>query len=186
MVEQSYALTIFIILLLLLLFTHRSRKRKQEEESDDNDFDGDDEEDNYASSDDEDRLSDAASSEGEDDLIDDEGDTRVIPSTRSMYQWRLREGEQTNSYQSVDGSKIIGNHHCYFTGGQYTNLTWNARGALSTGQKALVSKQRKRSIKLERVFGHSSNLSQVPYRKLEHFLLFAVSFIHLADCFLII
>ncbi|KAK1739999.1 leucine-rich repeat protein, partial [Skeletonema marinoi] len=141
----------------------RSRKRKQEEESDDNGLDGDDEEDNYASSDDEDRQSDAASSEGEDDFIDDEGDTRVIPSTRSMYQWRLREGEQTNSYQSVDGGKIIGNYHCYFTGGQYTNLTWNARGALSTGQKALVSKQRKRSIKLERVFGHSSNLSQVPY-----------------------
>eukprot|EP00984_Skeletonema_dohrnii_P004626 scaffold1634_cov118-Skeletonema_dohrnii-CCMP3373.AAC.24 len=140
----------------------RSRKRKQEEESDDDDFDGDEEEANFASSDDEDRQSDAASSDDEDDFIDDEGDNRVIPSIRRKREWYLREGEQRNSYQSVDGGKIF---HTYqiWNGRQITNLAWNARGALSTGQRALVSRQRKRSITLERVFGRSSKLSQVPY-----------------------
>jgi len=140
----------------------RSRKRKQEEESDDDDFDGDDEEDNYASSDDEDLQSDAASSDDEDDFIDDEGDNRVVPSIRGKREWYLREGEQRNSYQSVDGGKIFHTYHNW-RGRQITNLTWNARGALSTGQRALVSRQRKRSITLERVFGRSSKLSQVPY-----------------------
>ena len=160
--------------LILSFSTHRSRKRKQEEESDEeDDYDKDEEDD---SPNDEDLQSDAASSDDEDDFIDDdyegEGDNRVVPTLYDSDSWyrKSREADQRSLFQSVDGDKIFRSYHCWFGGGRFTNLSWDVRGALSKGQKALVAKQRKRSITLERVFGRSSKLSQVPYRKLEYSL----------------
>jgi hypothetical protein len=56
-------------------------------------------------------------------------------------------------------------------------LNWEARDAHEKGRQALISKQRKRSITLERVLGQNTKLSQVPYRKLACTLLLIISLI---------
>ena len=156
------AYNILILLFVIFLLFHRSRKRKQEDESDEEDFDED--EDDYASSDDEDCQSDDASSDDEDEFSDgEEGDNRVTPILRDRYEWgnKSSDADQRSLFQSIDGDNKLFR----------TVLSWEARGVLVKGQKSLVSKQRKRSITLERIFGRSSKLSQVPYRKLVYLLL---------------
>lgn len=143
--------------------THRSRKRKQEDESNDEDDVDIDKKDDYISYDDEHLQSDAESSDDEDDYIDGKEDNRVVPSIRGTWEWKRGE---LSSYQSVDGSMIFDTYG--WRGEDVTTLSWDANVVITTGQKALVSNQRKRSITLERVFGRSSKLSQVPYRKLEY------------------
>ncbi|KAK1732513.1 leucine-rich repeat protein [Skeletonema marinoi] len=132
----------------------RSRKRKQEDESnDEDDVDIDEKDDDYVSYDDEDLQSDVESSDD-----DGEGDNRVVPSIRDKWGWKSGE---LSSYQTVDGSMIFDTYG--WRGEDVTTLSWDAKGALTRGQQALVSEQRKRSITLERVFGRSSKLSQIPY-----------------------
>eukprot|EP00985_Skeletonema_marinoi_P006169 scaffold2682_cov90-Skeletonema_marinoi.AAC.2 len=136
----------------------RSRKRKQEDESNDEDDVDIDKKDDYISYDDEHLQSDAESSDDEDDYIDGKEDNRVVPSIRGTWEWKRGE---LSSYQSVDGSMIFDTYG--WRGEDVTTLSWDANVVITTGQKALVSNQRKRSITLERVFGRSSKLSQVPY-----------------------
>ena len=142
---------------------HRSRKRKQEEEGEDYDEDiAQNGEDEYYLSDDEDLQSGVDSSDDEDEIIDDKGDNRVEPAVRNRYFWYNVTDQ--SSFKTVDGvDKLF--HTPYYRGGR-TVLHWNTRGVLSSGQRALVSKQKKRTIKLERVFGRSLKLTQVPYREL--------------------
>ena len=143
----------------------RSRKRKQEEESDDeDDIDKEVDDDNeYASSDDED---DFDGSEDDDEFI--ESDERPLPRVR----YEGKDGYADLSlHQSVDGDKIF--RLSWWSGRNL--LSWAARRSIINGQNDLLfSKQRKRSIILERVFGRSSTLSQVPYRKLTVFIYFIV------------
>ena len=149
--------------------TLRSRKRKQEEEEedyDDEDIDKNEEEE-YDLSDEEDAESYGVdSSDDEDEIIDDEGDNRAKPAVRNRYFWNNVTDQ--SSFQTVDGADKL--FRRYYDG--RTRLHWNTRGVLSSGQRALVSKQRTRTIKLERVFGRSSKLTQVPYRELSTFIFF--------------
>ena len=165
------AYNILILLFVIFLLFHRSRKRKQEDESDEEDFDED--EDDYASSDDEDCQSDDASSDDEDEFSDgEEGDNRVTPILRDIYECcnKSSDADQRSLFQSIDGDdKIFETINSWHK--VRTSLSWEARGVLVKGQKSLVSKQRKRSITLARIFGRSSKLSQVPYRKLVYLLL---------------
>jgi len=110
-----------------------------------------------------------------------------MPNSHSRGNWHRnsRKADVQNLFQSVDGNKIFSTDYWYeFDGLSYassatigTSLTSDALNALTKGQQALVSKQRKRSITLEGVFGRSrrakSKLSQVPYRKLTYFLVAA-------------
>eukprot|EP00574_Skeletonema_japonicum_P001287 CAMPEP_0201741184 /NCGR_PEP_ID=MMETSP0593-20130828/46684_1 /ASSEMBLY_ACC=CAM_ASM_000672 /TAXON_ID=267983 /ORGANISM="Skeletonema japonicum, Strain CCMP2506" /LENGTH=750 /DNA_ID=CAMNT_0048235513 /DNA_START=170 /DNA_END=2419 /DNA_ORIENTATION=- len=137
----------------------RSRKRKQEEESDDeDDIDKEVDDDNeYASSGDEDLPSDFDGSDDDDDDEFIESDDRPLPRVR----YEGKDGYADLSlHQSVDGDKIF--RLSWWSGRNL--LSWAARRSIINGQNDLLfSKQRKRSIILERVFGRSSTLSQVPY-----------------------
>ena len=148
----------------------RSRKRKQEEESDgEDDIDKEVDDDNeYASSDDEDLPSDFDVSDDDDDDEFIESDERPLPRVR----YEGKDGYADLSlHQSVDGDKIF--RLSWWSGRNL--LSWAARRSIINGQNDLLfSKQRKRSIILERVFGRSSTLSQVPYRKLTVFIYFIV------------
>ncbi len=150
----------------------RSRKRKQEEESDDDDIDKEVDDDNeYASSDDEDLPSDFDGSDDDNDDDDEfiESDDRPLPRVR--YEEEKDGDADLSLLQSVDGDKIF--RLSWWSG--RTILSWTARRSIINGQNDLLfSKQRKRSIILERVFGRSSTLSQVPYRKLTVFIYFIV------------
>ena len=153
--DVDCALTIF-----LSFFPLRSRKRKQEEEAESDNEDIDNEEgDDYAASDDEDLESDTGSSDEEDDFIDSEGDNRVRPGVRLKHEWASVD---ISSFQTVDGDKIF--YTNYWHGGRVA-LHWKVKGVLTKVQRALVSKQRKRTITLERVFSGRPTLSQVPYRE---------------------
>ena len=152
-----------------VIFLHRSRKRKQEEEEehyDDVDIAKNEEEEYDLSDDDEDLQSDIDSSDDGDEFMSDEGDNRVKPAVRNSNFW-LNVTDQS-SFQTVDGVDKL--FHAPYYNGRRTVLHWNTRGVLSMAQCALESKQRKRTIKLERVFGRSLKLTQVPYRELSAFL----------------
>ena len=143
----------------VIFSTHRSRKRKQEEEEeeyDDGDIDKNGEDD-YDLSDEE----DFDSSDDEDEYINDEGDNRVKPAARKNYYWY--DVTDLSPFQSVDGDKIF----CIYSwNNERTSLSWDAQATLRQAERALESKQRKFTIKLERVFGRSLKLTQVPYREL--------------------
>ena len=152
-----------------VIFSLRSRKRKQEEEEeefDDEDI-GKNEEDEYDLSDEEaeeeDLQSDADSSDDEDGFIGDKGDNRVKPSSRNRYFWY--KVTDLSPFQSIDEDKIF---RTSWSGHKF--LCWDAERAVIRGERALESKQKKRTIKLERVFGRSSRLTQVPYRELTTFI----------------
>ena len=155
--------------------TLRSRKRKQEEEEeeyDDEDIDknGEDED---ALSDEEDVQSDVDSSDDKDEFIGSDGDNRVKPVVHSRYFWN--KPTEQSSFQTVDGvGKLF--RTSWWNQGPF--MPWNIRGVFTNGQRALVwSKQKKRTITLEREFGSKSlKLTQVPYRELTTFI-FIICFI---------
>ena len=144
----------------LSFFPLRSRKRKQEEEEEFDDEDvGKNEEDDYASSEEEDLQSDDDTSDDEDEFISDEGDNRVNPGVRNRYSNFWYNIQDLSPFQSVDGDKIF---RTDWNGRK--RLHWDAREAIEKGERDLVSKQRKRTIKVE-MFGRRK-ISQVPYREL--------------------
>ena len=150
----------------VIFFPRRSRKRKQEEEEEIDDEDiGKNEEDEYALSDEEaeeeDLQSDDDSSDDEDGFIDSEGDNRVKPGYRNRNFWWDVNDEDLSTFKTVDGDKIF---RTAWNGRKF--LSWDAQSVLKRAERALESKQKKRTIKLERVFGRSLKLTQVPYREL--------------------
>ena len=144
--------------------THRSRKRKQEEEEESDDEDiVKNEEDEYTLSDDEDLQSDVDLSD--DEFMNDEGDNRVKPGFRERYYWydlRFNNVDE-NPFQTVDGVNKL-----FYTSRwtQRPSLHWDVQAAVTRAERALESKQRKRTITLERAFSRSLRLTQVPYREL--------------------
>ena len=152
-------------------FPLRSRKRKQEEEEEYDDEDiGKNEEDEYALSDEEaeeeDLQSDDDSSDDDDEFISDEGDNRVRPGSRNRNFWWDVNDEDLNTFKTVDGADNI--VRTSWNGRKF--LSWDAQSVLKRAERALESKQKKRTIKLERVFGRSLKLTQVPYRELTTFI----------------
>ena len=150
---------------ILSFFPLRSRKRKQEEEEESDDEEIDKEE-GYESSDDEDLQSDSDSSDDEDDFIDSEGDNRIMPWVRGRWEWGnvTEDVNGETSFQTIDGDKIFCTRR-WSSGRTARGLNWYARGVMVKGERALISKQRKRTITLERVFRQKSTMSQVPYRE---------------------
>ena len=154
----------------LSFFPHRSRKRKQEEEEEedyDEDIDKNGEEEYDLSDEEEDLQSDAESSDDKDEFIGSEGDNRVKPVFRiGSFCNKLTE---QSSFQTVDGVNKLFRTPWWR---QNPFMPWNIRGVLTNGQRALVwSKQKKRTIALEREFGSRSlKLTQVPYRELTTFI----------------
>ncbi len=146
------------------IFPLRSRKRKQEEESDDEDAVDreEEEEEEDALSDEEDLQSD----DDEDEFIDSKGDNRVMPKTSERYVGQdASHNADPSVHESVDGDKIFCSY--YWDPRGRMQLRWEARSSILKAQNTLLSsKQRKRSITLERVFRRNSKLTQVPYRKL--------------------
>jgi hypothetical protein len=148
-----------------VILPHRSRKRKQEEEEeyDDEDIDKNGEDEYDLSDDEEDLQSDAVSSDDKDEFIGSEGDNRAKPVVHSRYFWN--KPTEQSSFQTVDGvGKLF--RTSWWRQGPF--MPWDIRGVLANGQRALVwSKQKKRTITLEREFGSRSlKLTQVPYREL--------------------
>ncbi len=157
-------------------FRHRSRKRKQEEEEEEEEYyeehidkNGEDEYDLL--DEEEDLQSDAESSDGEDEFMNDEGDNRVKPGFRERYYWydpRFNNVDE-NPFQTVDGVNKL-----FYTSRwtQRPSLHWDVQAAVTRAERALESKQRKRTITLERAFSRSLRLTQVPYRELLFFIYF--------------
>ncbi len=141
----------------LSILCRNSRRCKPEEEDDDEYSD----EDSYASSDEEDRQSDVSSDDEEN---SEEGDKRVKPFIKRRGHWK---SDDESAYKSVDGRLFRTSWY-----GQRRFLSWDAKGALGKGQKALLAEQEKSCITLNTRFGRSSRLTQVPYRKfVPHFLI---------------
>lgn len=85
-----------------------------------------------------------------------------MPDEGERYDWKDVRSADLSLNQSVDGDKIFNTN--YWHGGR--QLSCYVGGSIVDGQKALLSRQMKRSITLERVFRRWMERSQVPYRKL--------------------
>ena len=114
-------------------------------------------------------------SNGKSDSIAKSNNAIVKPTVHNWRHWAHRDYDEA-AIQNVDGpSKIF--HRPSWMGQERRRLHWDARSAITKGERALVSKHDEQSIVLERNVARSNKITQVPFHNdmLAHYNYFAES-----------